>query len=272
MVLKARFDVDGVLAAAGDPDIGATLFFGVPTMYARLAETPTWARCGGCGLRVGVGALAADLHARLVARSGQAVLERYGMTETVMLVSNPADGERRPGTSGCRCPASRSGSMPRATRSWCGGPTCSPATRRTRGQARRPSSDGWFAPATSAPGTRPATWPSWGGQGADHHRGLQRAPGDRGRPAGASGVVDVAVVGTPSAEWGEVVTATSSPGQGSMPPPWPGGRRAPGALQAAPPGARGGRLATQRDGQGGARSSDPAGYRSHRPRRVDTSG
>ena len=41
---------------------------------------------------------AADLHRRITERSGQMVLERYGMTETVMLVSNPYDGERRAGT------------------------------------------------------------------------------------------------------------------------------------------------------------------------------
>jgi long-chain acyl-CoA synthetase len=48
--------------------------------------------------------LAADLHARLRALTGQAVLERYGMTETVMLTSNPYDGERRPGTVGLPLP------------------------------------------------------------------------------------------------------------------------------------------------------------------------
>src|SRR5262249_18262403 len=41
-----------------------------------------------------------DLWHALAAGSGQRVLERYGMTETVMLTSNPYDGERRPGTVG----------------------------------------------------------------------------------------------------------------------------------------------------------------------------
>jgi acyl-CoA synthetase (AMP-forming)/AMP-acid ligase II len=41
---------------------------------------------------------------RLQQRAGQRVLERYGMTETIMNVSNPYDGERRPGTVGLPLP------------------------------------------------------------------------------------------------------------------------------------------------------------------------
>src|SRR4029453_9178148 len=90
---------------------------GVPTMYARLAEAADPGPLRGLRLCVsGSAALAADPHARLVARRrqglpggvwarrGQGVVERYGMTEPVMLVSNPADGERRPGTVGLPLP------------------------------------------------------------------------------------------------------------------------------------------------------------------------
>src|SRR6185436_5978641 len=48
--------------------------------------------------------LPAELHETVRAASGQVVLERYGMTETVMLVSNPYDGPRRPGTVGFPLP------------------------------------------------------------------------------------------------------------------------------------------------------------------------
>src|SRR5215471_18890311 len=96
VVLLPRFDPDAVLAAAAEE---ATLFFGVPTMYARLASLPAARLAPLAGLRLcvsGSAPLAADLHARLRELTGQAILERYGMTETVMLTSNPYDGERRP--------------------------------------------------------------------------------------------------------------------------------------------------------------------------------
>jgi malonyl-CoA/methylmalonyl-CoA synthetase len=77
------------------------MFFGVPTMYARLAEAPGVDRLGTLRLCVsGSAPLSADLHERIRERTGQVVLERYGMTETLMLVSNPYEGERRPGTVG----------------------------------------------------------------------------------------------------------------------------------------------------------------------------
>ena len=103
-VLLPRFDVDAVLDAAGAHD--ATLFFGVPTMYHRLARSTARRRaargfaCAFPGRR--------RCRPRFTARSpsaaGQQVLERYGMTETLMNVSNPYDGERRPGSVGLPLP------------------------------------------------------------------------------------------------------------------------------------------------------------------------
>ncbi len=84
---------------------GATMLFGVPTMYHRLAESPNLPDLAALRLAVsGSAPLPAELHAAVRAGCGQAVLERYGMTETVMLVSNPYDGERRPGTVGFPLP------------------------------------------------------------------------------------------------------------------------------------------------------------------------
>jgi malonyl-CoA/methylmalonyl-CoA synthetase len=100
-VLLDGFSVDAVLMAAPD----ATMFFGVPTMYARLADAPDLGALRGLRLLVsGSAPLDADLHRHIEARCGQRVLERYGMTETVMLVSNPYDGERRAGTVGFALP------------------------------------------------------------------------------------------------------------------------------------------------------------------------
>lgn len=102
-VLLERFDVDVVLNAARQQS--ATLFFGVPTMYSRLVESPRAAELSRFRLCVsGSAPLPADLHQRLEQVSGQRVLERYGMTETLMLVSNPYDGERRAGTVGFALP------------------------------------------------------------------------------------------------------------------------------------------------------------------------
>src|SRR5439155_1507907 len=72
----------------------ATLFFGVPTMYHRLAASPHLADLRALRLAVsGSAPLPADLHDAVARGGGQRVLERYGMTETVMLVSNPYEGE-----------------------------------------------------------------------------------------------------------------------------------------------------------------------------------
>ncbi len=83
----------------------ASLFFGVPTMYHRLAEHPDVHALGVLRLCVsGSAPLPAALHERIEAATGQRVLERYGMTETLMLVSNPYEGERRPGCVGLPLP------------------------------------------------------------------------------------------------------------------------------------------------------------------------
>jgi malonyl-CoA/methylmalonyl-CoA synthetase len=97
--LVDRFDPGLVLGLSSEPH--TTLFFGVPTMYARLADAPGIERLAGLRLCVsGSAPLSAELHRRIQAATGQLVLERYGMTETVMLTSNPLDGERRPGSVG----------------------------------------------------------------------------------------------------------------------------------------------------------------------------
>ncbi|NYI03903.1 acyl-CoA synthetase [Allostreptomyces psammosilenae] len=98
-----RFTTEGVRAAlAAD----GTMLFGVPTMYHRLAgavgEDPALARAlGGARLLVsGSAALPAYDHERITAATGQRVVERYGMTETLMNTSVRPDGGHRPGTVG----------------------------------------------------------------------------------------------------------------------------------------------------------------------------
>ncbi|XXF77806.1 acyl-CoA synthetase [Myxococcaceae bacterium GXIMD 01537] len=104
--LRRRFVASEVLEALRD-DAALTMFFGVPTMYGRLLEEfrRTGARPRPLRLLVsGSAPLSAQLFADIEAAFGQRILERYGMTETVMNTTNPYDGERRPGTVGMPFP------------------------------------------------------------------------------------------------------------------------------------------------------------------------
>ncbi len=101
--LHSGFDAGSVLDAARAGE--GTMFFGVPTMYHRLEASGRASDLGRLRLCVsGSAPLAAALHRSLAAHSGNPVLERYGMSETLMLVSNPVDGERRAGTVGFPLP------------------------------------------------------------------------------------------------------------------------------------------------------------------------
>jgi len=89
-------------------DFRPTVFFGVPTMYERLLETPAeQAREIGGFVRLFVSG-SAPLPAATLGKFrdlfGHEILERYGMSETLMNTSNPYDGERRPGSVGPALP------------------------------------------------------------------------------------------------------------------------------------------------------------------------
>jgi malonyl-CoA/methylmalonyl-CoA synthetase len=98
-----RFSVEAV---AKELATEATMMFGVPTMYHRVAgavgEDPELAKAFGRArlLVSGSAALPVHDHQRITAATGQRVVERYGMTETLMNTSVRADGERKPGTVG----------------------------------------------------------------------------------------------------------------------------------------------------------------------------
>ena len=95
-------------AAAALLDFQPTLFFGVPTMYVRLLETPEdVAQAIGARMRLfvsGSAPLPAQILEEFRARFGHTILERYGMSETLMNISNPYAGERRPGSVGLPLP------------------------------------------------------------------------------------------------------------------------------------------------------------------------
>jgi len=89
-------------------DFRPTLFFGVPTIYVRLLETPAAAACEiGGAMRLfvsGSAPLAAQVLEDFRVLFGHTILERYGMSETLMNLSNPYVGERRAGTVGFPLP------------------------------------------------------------------------------------------------------------------------------------------------------------------------
>lgn len=106
MRLVPRFEHDRALEwfEAFEP----TLFFGVPTIYNRLLELPAdAARRIGQRARLfvsGSAPLPAPVHDAFASRFGHRILERYGMSETLMLLSNPYEGVRRPGSVGFPLP------------------------------------------------------------------------------------------------------------------------------------------------------------------------
>ena len=98
-----RFDPDEVLRLMPS----ATVLMGVPTFYVRLVQHRGLTREAAAGMRLfvsGSAPLLAETHRAFAAKTGQAILERYGMTETNMNTSNPYDGDRIAGTVGFPLP------------------------------------------------------------------------------------------------------------------------------------------------------------------------
>ena len=201
-----RFEEEVVLSAA----TSHSMFFGVPTMYHRLAATRRADELSALRLCVsGSAPLAADLWHEL-ADDGVQVLERYGMTETLLTLSNPLAGERRPGSVGMPLPGVEAeieepddqgvGELFVRGKSMC------------RGYWRRSdesATDGWFATGDLV---------SVADDGYVKIRGRRTeliiTGGHNVYPAEVEavlarhpGVREVAVVGVPSPEWGETVEA-----------------------------------------------------------------
>ncbi|NYT40716.1 malonyl-CoA synthase [Sphingomonas sp. R-74633] len=103
IMLLPRFDARKILAALP----AATVMMGVPTFYTRLLSEPEFTRERAAHVRLfvsGSAPLSAETHREFSARTGHAILERYGMTETNMNTSNPYDGDRVPGSVGFPLP------------------------------------------------------------------------------------------------------------------------------------------------------------------------
>ncbi len=99
LLFLPRFDARETLACLPR----ATLFMGVPTHYTRLLALPGLDRNAVATIRLfisGSAPLLPETHREFESRCGQVILERYGMTETVVNASNPLHGVRKPGSVG----------------------------------------------------------------------------------------------------------------------------------------------------------------------------
>ncbi len=99
MIFLPKFDPELIIKLMAR----ATVLMGVPTFYTRLLQNPALTKQATRHMRLfisGSAPLLADTHREWFARTGHAVLERYGMTETNMNTSNPYDGDRVPGAVG----------------------------------------------------------------------------------------------------------------------------------------------------------------------------
>ncbi len=110
MIFLGKFDAAKILDAMQEKREGflrGTVLMGVPTFYTRLLAEPGLTREACASMRLfvsGSAPLLADTHRAWSEKTGHAILERYGMTETNITTSNPYDGERIAGTVGPALP------------------------------------------------------------------------------------------------------------------------------------------------------------------------
>lgn len=227
VIFMPRFDADAVIAALPH----ATAMMGVPTFYTRLLAHPGLTREAVAGMRLfisGSAPLLPETHRAWTERTGHAILERYGMTETNMTTSNPYDGERRPGTVGFPLPGVELR-------------ICEPGTDRVLPQGevgmievRGPNvfKGYWRMPAKTAEELRPDGWFITGDLGEIDARGYVSIVG-RGKDLIISGgfnvypreveeaidalpgVTESAVIGLPHPDFGEGVAAVVVPAPGA---------------------------------------------------------
>ena len=217
LIHTGRPTPEAYAAAAG------TLYFGVPTVWSRVAAAPGAARALSKArlLVSGSAPLPVPVFDRLHALTGQAPVERYGMTETLITVSTRADGERRPGHVGLSLPGVRTRLVDEAGAALptdgitighlqVAGPTLLDGYLRDGATAPAELADGWF-PTGDVATVGPDGW----------HRIVGRASTDLiktgGYRVGAGEVEDAlllhpavreaAVIGTPHADLGEQITA-----------------------------------------------------------------
>lgn len=212
-----KFSVDGVLRALP----GTTVMMGVPTHYGRLLDDPAFDADVCASMRLftsGSAPMTEAMHERFTERTGHRILERYGMTETGIITSNPLDGDRVPGTVGFALPEME-------VRVATDDGVCGPGETGVV-EVRGPQifAGYWQLPEKTAAEMRPDGFFITGDVGALDDEGrlsLEGRAGDMIISGGenvypkeielvldaAPGVVESAVVGSPDADFGEVVVA-----------------------------------------------------------------
>ena len=217
MIFLGRFDAAEVLACLPE----ATVMMGVPTYYSRLMALDGFdaATCGGIRLLVsGSAPMTAELHRAVAEHTGCEVLERYGMSEALMITSNPYHGPRVAGTVGPGLPGIE-------VRVW-GDDGCAPPGQAGMVQVRGPNVGPgyWRRPDATAESRTADGWFITGDIGRLDDQGrltLEGRAGDMIISAGLNiypveveqalddhpAVVESAVVGLVHPDLGEAVTA-----------------------------------------------------------------
>ena len=217
MIFLERFDAAEVLANLPE----ATVMMGVPTYYSRLMALDGFdaAACSRIRLLVsGSAPMTAALHQAVAERTGCEVLERYGMSEALMITSNPYEGPRVAGTVGPALPGIE-------VRVW-GDDGCAPAGQAGMVQVRGPNVGPgyWRRPDATAESRTEDGWFITGDIGRLDDQGrltLEGRAGDMIISAGLNiypveieqaldahpAVVESAVVGLEHPDLGEAVTA-----------------------------------------------------------------
>ncbi len=236
LTLWPRFEPEAALRALAS---GAhTMFFGVPTMYTRLIAAaraaPELARQAGQHLRLfvsGSAPLDPQTFAAFEELFGQRILERYGMTETGMNMTNPYDGERRPGAVGMPFPGQEARVVDVQTRQ----PLPDGAIGEIQVRGPHVCAGYWRNPEATAAVFHPDGWFSTGDLGWRSADGYYTLTG-RAKELIISGgyniypreveetllahpaVAECAVFGLPDAEFGERVAAVIVPRDPAAPP------------------------------------------------------
>ncbi|MBV9690702.1 MAG: acyl-CoA synthetase [Ktedonobacteraceae bacterium] len=232
VTLRPRFEAADILARL-DADASITLFFGVPTMYARLlaeaekqgvpVHLPRLFVCGSAPL-------SPQLFADFERLFGRTILERYGMTETIMNLTNPYDGERRAGTVGGPFPGQEARIVDVRTR------RLLPAGEIGEIEVRGPHvfCGYWKRPEASAEAFEPDGWFKTGDLGRCSADGYYTITGRAHELIISGGYnvyprevedvlgshpdsAEVAVIGLPDSDFGEQVVAVIVPREGRTP-------------------------------------------------------
>ena len=219
MYLLPKFDADEALRLMQS----ATVMMGVPTFYVRLVQHAGLTREATARMRLfvsGSAPLLAETHRSFAEKTGHAILERYGMTETNMNTSNPYDGDRIAGTVGFPLP----GVSLRVTHPDTGAPVPDGETGMIEVKGPNVFKGYWRMPEKTAAEFRTDGFFITGDLGKVDERGYVHIVG-RGKDLvisggyniypkeveteidGMQGVVESAVIGVPHPDFGEGVTA-----------------------------------------------------------------